>query len=67
MNQRIRELADQAELTIRTSTGTYMSHPEFNKKFAELIVRECGKSCTLQADEDDMFRKFGIKPYGVEE
>jgi hypothetical protein len=41
MNERIRELADQAELTIHTSTGTYMSHPEFNKKFAELIVREC--------------------------
>ena len=41
MNERIRELADQAELTIRTSTGTYMSHPEFNKKFAELIVQEC--------------------------
>ena len=41
MNERIKELADQAELTIRTSTGTYMSHPEFNKKFAELIVREC--------------------------
>ena len=42
MNERIRELADQAELTIRTSTGTYMSHPEFNQKFAELIVEECG-------------------------
>ena len=40
MNERIKELADQAELTIRTSTGTYMSHPEFNKKFAELIIKE---------------------------
>lgn len=41
MNERIKLLADQAELTIRTSIGTYMSHPEFNQKFAELIVREC--------------------------
>lgn len=42
MNERIKELADQAELTIRTGRGnTYVSHPEFNKKFAELIVREC--------------------------
>ena len=41
MNQRIKELADQAELTVRTHTGTYMSHPEFNKKFAELIINEC--------------------------
>ena len=40
MNERIQELADQAELTIRTSTGTYMSHPEFNKKFAELIMKD---------------------------
>ena len=40
MNERIKELADQAELTIRISTGTYMSHPEFNKKFAELIVKD---------------------------
>ena len=36
------------------------------EKFAELIIRECGKSCTLQGDEDDMFRKFGIKHHGVE-
>ena len=42
MNQRIRQLADQAELTIRDSRGnTYMTHPEFNKKFAELIIQEC--------------------------
>ena len=42
MNQRIRQLADQAELTIRDSRGnTYMSHPEFNKKFAELNIQEC--------------------------
>ena len=41
MNERIKELADQAELTVRTGRGnTYMSHPEFNKKFAELIVRQ---------------------------
>ena len=40
MNERIQELADQAELTMRASTGTYMSHPEFNKKFAELIVKD---------------------------
>lgn len=58
MNERIRELADQAELTIRTSTGTYMSHPEFNKKFAELIVLECINQAHGVADlrgvNDDM-------------
>ena len=48
MNERIKLLADQAELTIRTSIGTYMSHPEFNKKFAELIVLECYEHCKGQ-------------------
>jgi len=51
MNERIRELADQVELTIRTSTGTYMSHPEFNKKFAELIVQECADVCESATQE----------------
>jgi hypothetical protein len=65
MNERIRELADQAELTIRTSTGTYMSHPEFNKKFAELIVQEC---MSYMKDGDIDFAKFMIKRnFGVEE
>lgn len=76
MNERIRELAKQAGAHISTQTLT--SNPvqyretiglwdKNIEKFAELIVRECGKSCTLQGDEDDMFRKFGIKHHGVEE
>jgi hypothetical protein len=75
MNPRIRELADQAELTIRTSTGTYMSHPEFNKKFAELIVRECaqlardtnledvegGDNDVLRAAKQQILEHFGVE------
>ena len=57
MNERIKELADQAELTIRTSTGTYMSHPEFNKKFAELIVRECMKVALDERVSDEEIDK----------
>ena len=56
MNERIKELADQAELTIHTSIGTYMSHPEFNKKFAELIVREC-IDIASQEDFDVMMKE----------
>ena len=42
MNERINKLAVEAALTIDTTRGnTYVSHPEFNKKFAELIVAEC--------------------------
>lgn len=41
---------------------------ELLEKFGEMVVRECAKSCTLQGDEDDMFRKFGIKQHtGTEE
>ena len=60
MNERLKELATQAGY--KDFDYAIIVH-----KFAELIVRECGKSCTLQADEDDMFRKFGIKHFGVEE
>ena len=60
MNKRIQELADQAELTIRTGRGnTYMSHPEFNKKFAELIVREC-------ANYLDTFNKENMVEEGMD-
>jgi len=67
MNPRIRELADQAELTIRTSTGTYMSHPEFNKKFAELIVRECANYITEYYPHSRYEAFYMKKHFGVEE
>ena len=77
MNERIKELAEQAAehavlnpseeiLQSETEDAKVEVPKEFIDKFAELIVRECGKSCTLQGDEDDMFRKFGIKHFGVE-
>lgn len=51
----LRTIAEQSV----TSGEPFMD--KFCEKLAELIVRECGKSCTLQADEDEMFRKFGIE------
>lgn len=65
MNERIKLLADQAELTVRTSIGTYMSHPEFNQKFAELIVRECVLISRTSIDGfsagKQMEEHFGVK------
>ena len=48
MNERIRELAEQAgEYAAQNATGDWEVGPDyqdlFNKKFAELIVRECVK------------------------
>lgn len=76
MNERIKELAKQAGIKITPMIidgieygyeDVDMDGSEDLEKFAELIVRECGKSCTLQGDEDDIFSKFGIKHFGVEE
>lgn len=61
MNELFKELLEKSGLQ-----AYYEAQEGQIEKFAELIVRECGKSCTLQGDEDDMFRKFGIKHVGVE-
>lgn len=61
MNSKIEELVKKAnEYEKKLGKGIGISRDE---KLVELIVRECGKSCTLQADEDDMFSKFGVKPF----
>ena len=49
MNERIKALAEQAgEYAAQNATGDWEVGPDyqdlFNKKFAELIVRECVKS-----------------------
>ena len=46
MNERIRELAEQAGVTTNLDTGYFEKDPNkwvdyFSEKFAELIVREC--------------------------
>ena len=76
MNDRIKELADQASENIRyridPHTFKHIDDPsgpyirvEFNKeKFAELIVREC---LSYAKDGDIDFMKFMIKQhFGVE-
>ena len=75
MNERIKELAEQARKYARDYVadckhyGYYMEHNEyelrFEEKFAELIVREC---LSYAKDGDIDFMKFMIKQhFGVEE
>ena len=57
MNERIKELAEQANdivlLGIR-GDGTLDKEVVFNKeKFAELIVKECVKVCSIRAGNSD--------------
>ena len=57
MNERIKELSKKSGLFFVTDREDLIGD------FAEYLIRECGKSCTLQGDEDDMFSKFGIKKH----
>ena len=41
MNERIKELAEQAGSTHKQSLGVYQFYTDELEKFAELIVREC--------------------------
>ena len=48
MNERIRELAVQADLLIKKNNGDMFRYGNFDprfQKFAELIVRECMRMC----------------------
>jgi hypothetical protein len=75
MNERIKELAKEAGLV---ADATYAKAPdaiwlrEYNKKFAELIVRECAKVAWYHTPdteeleyshliEDKILKHFGVK------
>lgn len=43
MNERIKELAEQAMWHTNSKTGeVYRTHFQFEERFAELIIKECG-------------------------
>lgn len=75
MNERIRELAEQAgeyvnevyTPPVRSKTpgkiwedGHIEWHTQFNQKFAELIVRECAEICLEANDHKNILRHFGV-------
>ena len=45
MNERIKELAEQAGSTHKQSLGVYQFYSHELEKFAELIVKECADVC----------------------
>ena len=62
MNERIRQLAEQAEQYANEQNDKHGTRfkSEYDRKFAELIVRECAKVCrdqpnvyALKADRDN--------------
>ena len=56
MNQRIKELAEQAE---KYADDNFKGEPTYSEaydsKFAELIVRECIDICHKMAEESDSY------------
>jgi hypothetical protein len=69
MNDRIEKLADEAEeYAVRVTTGDWevgLAYQDlFNKKFAELIVRECMSDLYLNGYDDAMIqiqKHFGVE------
>jgi hypothetical protein len=63
MNERIRELAEQARKKPMGDSWCYTNPQEFEKKFAELIVRECAKLCIdeIADPRDTVEQKCAVK------
>jgi hypothetical protein len=73
MNNRIKELADQAGSTHKQNLGVYQFYTDELEKFAELIVQECVAQCwtvsEMEHKGDVIFEcsKRMRKHFGVEE
>ena len=72
MNERIRELADEAgvSITAANKNGVFTLLPDNQKKFAELIVRECTdlvQKYMTRWPEDCELTKQIKEHFGVEE
>lgn len=70
MNERIRELAEQAGLDMWINGNDEVELSENQKKFAELIVRECGHCMVdimlhggIEPEQgyDIMLKRFGVQ------
>ena len=52
MNERIKQLAEQAGSTHKQNLGVYQFYSDELEKFAELLVRECAEVCKAQSTYD---------------
>lgn len=66
MNERIKELAEQAEQAV--SWGNPNNYDDYNRafdewqeKFAELIVKECLVNCQSEMDKREIRKHFGVE------
>ena len=71
MNERIKELAVQADLLIKKTNGDEFRYGNFDpkfQKFAESIVKECAEIALTEAQSNGNFDTFNkiVKHFGVE-
>ena len=67
MNERIKELAEQATSYIDPSANDGVCWYFDKEKFAELIVRECADIATMNQHEWHSAGSYVLKHFGVEE
>jgi hypothetical protein len=74
MNERIRELADEAGSTHKQNLGVYQFYTDELEKFAELIVKECIRVPYDMWDKAELNADIAVKiehrikeHFGVEE
>jgi len=71
MNERIRQLAEQAEIyagELIDEGADYDQYPRYyTEKFAELIVRECADIATINTHQWASPGTYVLKHFGVEE
>ena len=66
MNERIKELAEQAGITTNIDTDYFEKDMNkwvdyFSEKFAELIVKECAEKCVYVVDRQEILAHFGVE------
>ena len=61
MNERIRQLAEQATTYIEPTADSGEGWIFDKEKFAELIVKECAEICLEANDHKNILRHFGVE------
>ena len=67
MNDRFKELAEQARKKPMGNSWCYTDPREFEQKFAELIVKECADIATMNQYQSFTAGSYVLKHFGVKE
>lgn len=72
MNERIRELAEQAGITTNIDTDYYEKDMNkwvdyFSEKFAKLIIRECVAQCEKNAEHPNLGPGSKLSAFNIKE